>query len=66
MARPREQEDRTLEKPVMVRLDRATYERLERLARADDRRVGAMARRLIEYALAHFEKELLSVRPPTP
>ncbi len=59
MPRRREQEGRLLEKPVLVRLDPQLYDRIVRVADADDRKVAAMVRRMIDYALPHFEEKLL-------
>ncbi len=54
----REQEGKKLEKSVLVRLDPQLYERVARVADADDRKVAAMVRRMIEYAVTHFEERV--------
>ncbi len=59
MTRRREQEGTRLEKPVLVRLDPQMYERVERVAAADDRKVAAMIRRMLDYALPHFEESVI-------
>jgi len=35
------------------------YERVERVAAADDRKVAAMIRRMLDYALPHFEESVI-------
>ena len=54
----REQEGKKLEKSVLVRLDPQLYERIAQVADADDRKVAAMVRRMIEYAVPHFEERV--------
>ncbi len=47
-----------LEKSVLVRLDPQLYERIAQVADADDRKVAAVVRRMIEYAVPHFEERV--------
>ncbi len=58
MSRRRDKEGTRLDKQVLVRLDPQMYERIEHIASADDRKVAAMIRRMVDYALPHFEESV--------
>ncbi len=56
MARPKK--EGALDKPIMVRVDPDVYERLVKVAEADERTVATTVRRAIDRGLPALEEEL--------